>query len=79
MGSERAAGGAALLTFDLVPGQVSAHVDMLGISQVAGVAEDTIRSAYRELHADAEELVPSWYATANELARLPNPMGRPRY
>eukprot|EP00850_Spirogloea_muscicola_P003496 SM000014S00284 [mRNA] locus=s14:402071:404459:- [translate_table: standard] len=40
------------------------------ISQVTGVAEVTIRSAYKDLHPHAAVLVPDWFAKPDQLSSL---------
>lgn len=44
------------------------------IAQVAGVAEGTIRGTYKMLYADLPDLIPKWFATPQEIQRLP-PVG----
>lgn len=44
------------------------------VATVSSVSEATIRVAYRDLYPAIAELLPKDFATAEELARLPNPL-----
>ena len=53
--------------------RASKHLSAADIAQAAAIAESTVRSTYRDLHTAIGRLVPSWWASHADLARLPQP------
>ncbi len=56
----------------LPPLQASQHPRTHEVAAATGVADVTIRIAYRDLRSDAPALVPAWFATPEQLAKLPD-------
>jgi len=51
-------------------------VSIHDIALVSGMAEATIKLAYRDLYPEAHRLVPRTYATPEQIKTLPLPMSR---
>lgn len=43
------------------------------ISLATGVAEGTIRNAYKDLHPHISKIIPTWYAKEDDLKNLCSP------
>ena len=43
------------------------------ISLVTGIAEGTIKNTYNDVYPHISKIIPSWYATEEDLKNLSNP------
>mmetsp|Transcript_32163 Transcript_32163/g.57592 ORF Transcript_32163/g.57592 Transcript_32163/m.57592 type:complete len:325 (-) Transcript_32163:134-1108(-) len=66
---------AVIYTITMLP-KCSVSPPLVDISNVARVAEGTIRSAYKDMYGQRHALVPSWFATPGELDALPPPIAK---
>ena len=52
--------------------QASKHPSAFEIAKVVSIAESTVQIAYANLKTEARTLLPPWFATPEEIMRLPD-------
>mmetsp|Transcript_17117 Transcript_17117/g.40859 ORF Transcript_17117/g.40859 Transcript_17117/m.40859 type:complete len:182 (-) Transcript_17117:119-664(-) len=67
--------GAVIYIVSNLP-KVSVSRSIGEIANVTHVADATIRSTYRDMYPSRHQLVPSWFASAEEIDRLPVPQAK---
>ena len=52
--------------------QASKHPSAFEIAKVVSIAESTVQIAYANLKTEARTLVPAWFASQEDITRLPD-------
>ena len=52
--------------------QASKHPSAFEIATVVSIQEGTVQTAYANLKTEAQTLVPEWFASPEEITRLPD-------
>ena len=52
--------------------QASKHPSAFEIAKVVNIAESTVQIAYANLRTEARALIPAWFASQEEIVRLPD-------